>query len=108
MNILEWLQENVSAGAALICGLVALCVWVALWKLVIVRILKKKKVYSMIELGALGSFGILFFIVLTTVLFIASIQALGEYGAKMILPLFAFWGIVTAAIIFIVVKIKKK
>lgn len=92
-----------------ICKVVA--VWFILWHLVIKRILRQCKVtsfwYELYELGALGTLGIIMFLSIIAILFIASIQAAIEYGTKMLVPLFLFWGTIVAIVILIIKHIRK-
>ena len=87
-------------------------VWYILWHLIIKRILKRGKVtsfwYEIYELGALGAFGIVMFLAVIVILFIASIQAVIEYGIKMIFPLFIFWGGFISFTIFLIGYINKE
>ena len=103
MNILEWINANFDAGDAIIHGLIALAIWFVIWKL-IYKVLDKHNLYSLKELGVLGSYLILIFFALIVVLLIASIQATIEYGIKLLFPLLIFWGGFTALVIFFIKK----
>lgn len=105
MNILVWLNKNIDAGDALFFCLIALDIWFIIWKL-LYKVLGKYKLYDFMELGVLGSFGILIFLSIIIVLFVASIQAAIEYGVIMLFPLFIFWGTLTAFVIFFIKKFK--
>lgn len=105
-NILEWLNSNFDAGDAIIFGLIAFAIWFVFWKL-ISKLFWKHKLYSILELGAVGSFGILIFLSLIVVLFIASIQAVIGYGAKLLIPLIIFWGGVITFFVFLIRKLRK-
>ena len=83
MNIIEWINTNYDAGDAMTFALIAFLVWFILWK-ILSRIFEKRKMYDLLELGAIGSFGILLFLSIIVVLFIASIQAIIEYEIKML------------------------
>ena len=93
--------------------LILVAVWHILWHLIIKRILRRCKVtsfwYELYELGALGALGFMIFLLIFVILFIVSIQAVIEYGIKLLLPLFIFWGgIGTVAILIIRAILKKK
>lgn len=93
--------------------LILVAVWYILWHLIIKRILRRCKVtsfwYELYELGAFGALGLTIFLLIFVILFIASIQAVIEYGIKLLLPLFIFWGgIGTVAILIIRAILKKK
>ena len=92
--------------------LIFVAVWYALWHLIIKRILRQCKVTSfwheLYELGAFGTLGIVVFLLILVILFIASIQAAIGYGIKMLIPLFIFWGGLLAIIILIIKAIRKK
>lgn len=107
MNIIEWLGENVDAFDAIVFALIALAIWFIVWKL-LGNVLEKYKLYSLMELGVMGSYLILVFFAFIVVLFIASIQGAMEYGIKLALPLLIFWGGFTAFVIFFVKKFRNK
>lgn len=107
MNIIEWLGANVDAFDAILFGLIAFAIWFFLWKLIRI-LLEKYKLYSLMELGVMGSYLILVFFAFVVVLFIASIQGAMEYGIKLALPLLIFWGGFTAFVIFFVKKFRNK
>lgn len=90
----------------------ALAVWYILWHLVIKRILRRCKVtsfwYGLYELGAIGTFGVIVFLSIIVILFIASLQAALSYGIKMLFPLFIFWGGIVTIAILIIRSIRKK
>ena len=90
----------------------AVAVWYILWHLIIKRILKRSKVtsfwYEIYELGALSAFGIVMFLAVIVILFIASIQALIEYGIKILFPMFLFWGGFVSFTIFLIRYINKE
>lgn len=104
MNIIEWINTNFDAGDAIINALIALVIWIIIWKLIICKILDKYNIYSLKELGVLGSFGILIFLLIPVVLFIASIQAIIEYGIRLLFPLLIFLGGFTVFVIFFIKK----
>lgn len=106
MNIIEWLSKKFDAGDVIIYGLIAFVICFFSWKL-INKVLKKHKLHSLLELGAIGSFGILIFLLLIVVLFVASIQAAIEHGIKLIFPLLIFWGGFIAFVIFFIKKFKE-
>ena len=106
MNIIEWLGENVDAFDAIVFALIAFAIWFFLWKL-IGKLLEKRKAYSLLELGAVGSFMILVFIAIIVVLLIASIQAAISLGLQLLLPIIVFWGAVIAFFVFVIRKLKK-
>lgn len=90
----------------------AVAVWYILWHLIVKRILKRSKVtsfwYEIYKLGAFGTLGIVIFLFVIVILFIASIHAIVEYGIKMLFPLFIFWGGFIAIDILIIRYICKK
>lgn len=90
----------------------AVAVWVALWYLLLKRLLKRRKVtsfwYGLYELGALGTLGLVVFLALIVILFIASIQAILSYGTSLLFPLILFWGGIVAIAILIIRYIHKK
>jgi hypothetical protein len=92
--------------------LTAVVLWYILWHLVIKRILWKCEVtsfwYALYELGAFGTFGIVVFLSIIAILFIASIQAVIGYGIKMLVALFLFWGIIVTFVVLIIKHIRKK
>ena len=114
MNIIEWLNLNFNAGDAIDYGLIAFVIWSVLWNL-ISFITSKIKDYSLNYdlmnegpiLGTIGSFGIALFLSVIVVLIVASIQAVIEYGAKLVFPYLIFSGIITAFVIFFIKKINK-
>ena len=89
----------------------AVVVWFALWHLILKRILRKCKVtsiwYELYELGAFGTLGLILFLAIIMILFIGSIQAVVEIGAKLLFPLFIFWGIMITVAILIIRNIRK-
>ncbi len=111
MNIIEWLNTNFDAGDAMICGLIALVVWIILWKLLVCKILEKCNPgsfgYGLSELGAVGCFGVLVFFLIIAVLLVASVQAVITYGIKMLFAVLLFWGGIIAVLIFIIKKVAK-
>lgn len=70
--------------------------------------LEKYKLYSLMELGVMGSYLILVFFAFIVVLLVASIQGIIEYGIKLAFPLLFFWGGFTAFVIFFVKKFNRK
>ena len=109
-NILDY---TLNAPLSILGLFSAVALWLILWRLVIKRILMRCKVtsfwYGLYELGALGTLGIVIFLSIIAILFIASIQAVIGYGSKMLFPLFLFWGgFITVAILFIKSIRKKK
>ena len=90
----------------------SLAVWYILWHFVIKRILRRCKVtsfwYELYQLGASGTLGIIVFLSIILIIFIASIQAVLGYGIKMLFPLFIFWGGIVAIAILIIRYIRKK
>ena len=106
MNIIEWLGANVDAFDAIVIGLIALVIWFIIWKL-LSKVLEKHKLYSIMGLGALGSYLILVFLAFIVVIFIASIQGAIEYGIKLAFPLLIFWGGFTTFVIFLVKRFNK-
>ena len=107
MNIIEWLGANVDAFEAIIFALIAFVIWFFLWKLISI-LLEKHKLYSLMELGVMGSYLILVFFAIMAILFIASIQASIEYGIKLAFPFLIFWGAFTVFLVFLIKKIKGK
>lgn len=111
-NIITYLNAKYDAGDALLTGLTILALWSLIWRLFLGKWLYKHNAssfwYAIYEFGPVGSFSIILFLVILFVLFIASIQAVLEYGAKMILTLAVFWSIVIGVPIIIVKNIKKK
>lgn len=111
MNIIEWLNTTVDAGDAIIFALIAFPVWFILWHLLISKLHKNSNIINdLVEigpiLGALASLSIVVFLAFIALLFVASIQAIIEFGVKMIFPLLLFWGAIIALFIFIVKKFK--
>ena len=90
----------------------AVVVWYILWHLIIKRILKRSKVtsfwYEIYELGIFGALGIVMFLAIIVILFIASIQAIIEYGIKILFPMFLFWGGFISFTIFLIRYINKE
>lgn len=112
MNIIEWLNDNFDAGDAIIYSLIALAVWFVLWHLIIRKLFRKSTFINEIMdygpiLAPLASFGILLFVSVIAVLFIASIQAALSYGAKMIFVLLLFWGGIITFFVFLIRHIRK-
>jgi hypothetical protein len=60
------------------------------------------------ELGAFGTLGIVVFLSIMAILFIASIQAVIGYGIQMLAPLLLFWGIIATIVILFIKSIRKK
>lgn len=91
---------------------IASAVWYVLWHLVIKRILQRCKVtsfwYELYALGAFGTLGVMLFLFVVVILFIASLQAALSYGIKMLFPLFIFWGGFVTIAILIIRSIRKK
>ena len=91
---------------------VVVIAWFVIWHVALKRILRKCKVtslwYALYELGAFGTFGVLIFLFLIAILFIASLQAALNYGTKMLLPLVIFWGGFAVIAILIIKAIRKK
>lgn len=106
MNIIKWLNTTVDAFDVIAYGIIAFLIWFVLWKLISI-LLEKYKLYSLIEFGALGSFGILLFLALIIVLFIASIQAAINFGLQLLCPLAVFWGALIVFFVFLIKKLKK-
>ena len=110
MNILEYINTHYDAGDAIMYGIFAFVIWFVFWKLIISKLLGKCKVGSIghgfLELGVGATFLILIFLLFLIVLFVASIQAVIEYGYKMIFALIAFWGIVITFFVFMIKKTK--
>ena len=108
-NILDY---TLNAPLDIFILLVALAVWYILWHLVIKRILQRCKVtsfwYSLYELGAFGTFGVIVFLSIIVIVFIASLQAALNYGIKMLFRLFIFWGGFVTIAILIIRSIRKK
>lgn len=94
-TLIEWLNENFDAGDGLVYGLIALVAWFILWKLLLGRLLEKCACksfgYALFELGAGGTFLVIFFLLFIAVLFITSIQAVIIDGLKIVFPLLFFW-----------------
>ena len=92
--------------------LIATALWFILWHLIIKRILQRCNVtsfwYELYELGAFGTLGIVLFLSVFLILFIASIQAVMGYGIKMLVPLLLFWGIIVTIVILIIRYVRKK
>ena len=90
----------------------AVAVWYILWNLFIKRILKRCKAtsfwYEIYKLGVFGAFGIVMFLSIIVILFIASIQAIIEYGIKILFPMFLFWGGFISFTIFLIKYINKR
>lgn len=107
MNIIDWLNSNFDAGDAIIGGMITLGVWFVLWKLLMSKLFEKYKLYSFLELGVFGTFGIFIFLSLIVVLIIASIQAVIQFGAMLVIPLLLFWGCLIAFSIFFIKKIRE-
>ena len=93
-------------------ALCAVAVWFAFWHLLLKTLLKKCKVtsfgHTLYELGAFGTFGVIVFLLIIVILFIASLQAVLSYGVRMIFPLFMFWGGLVTIAILIIRAIRKK
>jgi len=112
MTIIEWLNENVDAGDAIICVLIAYVVWFLLWKAFLKRFFSKSPIGSIgdhiSELGATATFGICFLLLVVVSLFVTSIQAVFVYELTLLLPLTLFWGAIGAFVIFLIKVINKK
>ena len=108
-NILDF---TLNAPFDIFTLLKAVVVWYILWHLIIKRILKRSKVtsfwYKIYELGILGALGIVMFLSIIVILFIASIQAIIEYGIKILFPMFLFWGGFISFTIFLIRYINKE
>ena len=109
-NVIAFLNSR-HAGDALIICLIILAFWSFIWRQFLGEWLYKQKAssfwYLIYELGPLGSFGVMLVLSLLLILFIASFQAVSEYGAKMLLSVGLFWGAILAFAIFFIKKIKK-
>ena len=107
-NILDF---TLNAPFDIFTLLKAVFVWYILWHLIIRRILGRCRVTSfwheLYELGAFGTLAIVIFVLIMVILFISSIQAVIEYGIKLLFPLFVFWGIFIAIAILIIRSISK-
>ena len=112
MTIIEWLNENVDAGDAIIYLLIAYVLWYILWKIFLRKLFRKCPVGSLGEhlsdLGATGIFGICLFILLILTLLVTSIQLTWGYGWTLIFPLAVFWGGIFAFAVFLMKVLKKK
>ena len=110
-NIIEFLNSHYDAGDALISSIIALAAWSILWRLIFQRLLRRCNVtsfwYELYELGALGTFCILIFLLIIAVLFVASLQAVLCYGTNLLFPLIIFWGGITTIAILIIRYIRK-
>ena len=106
MNIIEWLGANVDAFDAIMYGLIAFAIWFFVWKLISI-LLEKHKLYSLLELGVVGSYGILLFLAVIIVLCIASIQAAISLGLQLLIPITVFLGALIAFFVFLIRKLKK-
>lgn len=109
-NILDY---TLNAPSNIFRLFIAFAMWYVLWHLVIKGILRRCKVtsfwYELYKFGAFGNFGVMLFLLVIAILFIASVQAVLSYGIKMLFPLFIFWGgLVTIAILIIRSICKKK
>ena len=112
MNIIEWFNENVDAGDAILFALVAFVVWFAMWHLFVKQLLVKCSWgYDLVNmgrfLGPCAAFGILMFFSVVLGLFVASVQAVFTIGVKMLFPLLLFWGGIIALSVFFIKHIKK-
>ena len=111
-NIIELLHSSFNAGDVLLIGCIALTAWAIFWRLIFAQLLRRCKVtsiwYALYELGALGTFCILLFLLLIAILFIGSMQAIVGYGSKLLFPLFIFWGGFIAIVVLVIRAIRKK
>lgn len=87
-------------------------VFLLLWHLVIKRFLRSCNHvsfwYELYELGPLAALGIVIFLGILVILFVASIQAIIAFGIEMLLPMSLFWGIIFAFAYCIIRYCKKK
>lgn len=104
MNVIELLNAPGDLSDILIGFLITFVPWFVLRHTLIRKFLEKRKLYALLEIGALASYGILLIIAFLFILLISSIQIVFEYGAKMLFPLFLFWG---GVIVFLVLLIRR-
>lgn len=108
-NILDY---TLNAPLDIFSLLKVFAVWCILWHLVIKRILQRCKATSfwheLYELGAFGTFGVIVFLLIIAIIFVASLQAALSYGIRMLFPLFIFWGGLVTIAILIIRAIRKK
>lgn len=110
-TLIGWLNKNIDGGDVLVYSMIAFVAWFIFWKLLLGRVLEKCYCnsfwYALYELGAAGTFLLIFFLLFITVLFITSFQALSAYGLRMIFVLSLFWGGVITLFVFLIKHIKK-
>lgn len=112
MNIIEWFNSNTDAGDAAVSLIIAYAVWWMLWRLFIKRLLYNTNWGSDIleeypKAGSIVTFCFLLLAALIVVLLIASVQAVAEYGGKMIFALSAFWGGFAAFVTFLIKRLRR-
>lgn len=112
MNIIEWFNSNTDAGDAAVHLIIAYGVWWILWRLFIKKSLAKSSWGDFIidewpKAGSIVTFCFLLLAALIVVLLIASVQAVAEYGGKMIFALSAFWGGVAAFVTFLIKRLRR-
>ena len=101
MNIIEQTLNRPFDAFSILNILIGFIIWFIVWHLIIVKLFCKCSFISdLMDYGPImapvASFGILLFLTVLVILFIASIQAALLYGAKMIFVLLLFWsGIIT-------------
>ena len=111
MKIIAWLNSPFDV----LYALVAFIVWFILWHLInfiTSKVLKKCDInYDLMGMGPIlapiASFGIAILFTLIILLLIASIQAVIEYGIKLLFPFLIFWGGFIAFAVFFIKKFKE-
>lgn len=107
-SVIDLLNSPLEIGALV----VVIAAWFVIWHVALKKILRKCKVtsfwHALYELGAFGTLAILVFLLLIAILFVGSIQAVIEYGIKLLFPLFIFWGGFVTIAILIIKAIRKK
>ena len=114
MNIIEQKLNRPFRAIDILYILIALVIWFIVWHLIIVKLfgncsfIRELMDYGPI-LAPIASSGILIFLSLFVILFIASIQAVLLYRAKitLILLLLLFWSGVIAFFVFLIRHIRK-
>lgn len=108
-NILDY---TLNAPLNLKQAIIFVLVFLLLWHLVIKRFLRKCNPvsfwYELYELGPLAALGIVIFLGILVIIFIASVQAIIAFGIKMLLPMVLFWGFLFAFAYHFIRYCKKK
>lgn len=86
--------------------------WIAIWHLIIKRILCKCDVtsfwYELYKLGAFGTLGIIVFLAIIGILLASSVELLLCAGDEMGFPILIFWGIVGSFFVCLIKHLRNK